>query len=168
MPRLTPAGLNDRITLAVATAEPDQLAALETLAARLGDRYSPTNLLAIWAQLPTATEVRGFRAWQDHGRVVAKGQKGLGVFRPNTRKKQDSTEQQQEEDPAGGARREVHGYHVGYVFDLSQTVPTDCEEPRGACTCPPPDPAAPGHVPDRQALADAIAAFTPEDEEATA
>ncbi|QBI56816.1 ArdC family protein [Streptomonospora litoralis] len=166
MPRMTPADLNEMITLAVATSDPGQLDTVEALAARLGDRYSPTNTLAIWAQLPTATQVRGFRQWQEHGRVVAKGQKGLGVFMPNTRRKKDTEETGTPEPAAGGdgTRRQAVGYHVGYVWDISQTVPADCQEPRGACTCPLPAPAASGHRPDRQVLAELLAAYTTDED----
>ena len=36
--------------------------------------YSPTNVLLILAQKPTATRVAGYRTWQSLGRQVNKGE----------------------------------------------------------------------------------------------
>lgn len=72
-------------------------------------KYSPKNCARIFTQCPDATDVRGFHAWLKAGRAVQKGQKGIKILAPVTRK-QDSGETVVNVKPA-------------YVFDISQTAP---------------------------------------------
>ena len=44
--------------------------------------YSSKNQERILSQCPDASDVRGFRAWLNVGRVVRKGQKGLTISVP--------------------------------------------------------------------------------------
>src|ERR1700728_1383182 len=74
----------------------------ETLTAYLGamarfHNYSFGNILAIARQLPTATRVAGIRAWNELGRFVQKGQKGIQILAPiiGHRRKRDTAEQEQ-------------------------------------------------------------------------
>ena len=58
----------------------------ETLTAYLGamarfHNYSFGNIMAIARQCPTATRVAGLRAWNELGRYVRKGEKGMPPYR---------------------------------------------------------------------------------------
>jgi len=84
-------------------------------------RYSFNNQMLILLQCPEATHVAGFRAWQEMGRQVRKGEKSLGIFAPSTRKVRDET--------TGEESRRVVGYRVVSVFDVSQTDGDPLPEP---------------------------------------
>lgn len=84
-------------------------------------RYSLSNLLLIQAQRPGATQVAGFRQWQERGRQVRKGEKGIRIFGYST-KKPGSDEDDEAQDPSAGPRA---FYPVLSVFDISQTDPID-------------------------------------------
>jgi hypothetical protein len=103
----------------------------ETLAAYLGamarfHSYSFGNILAIARQRPTATRVAGIRAWNELGRFVKKGEKGIQILAPiiGHRRKRDATEQEQDAKPASV----LIGFRAVYVFDLSQTEGADLPE----------------------------------------
>lgn len=120
---------------------------LETLKARLAEpghslipllglmsrftRYSLANQFLIFAQRPDATDVRGYRAWQQAGRQVKKGEHGIAIYAPMRFKARD-------DEPADGATDASAAprvsFRVAYVFDVSQleplnataqTIPTD-------------------------------------------
>ena len=42
--------------------------------------YSFNNAMLIMIQHPTATAVAGFRSWQEKGRQVRKGEKGIKIY----------------------------------------------------------------------------------------
>src|SRR5947199_7190333 len=44
--------------------------------------YSFGNVLLVATQRPTATQVAGWRAWNEAGRMVKRGEKGILVFAP--------------------------------------------------------------------------------------
>lgn len=69
--------------------------------------YSPANQRRIVAQCPHASDVRGFRAWMDAGRVVRRGEKGIRIHAPVTAN-------------VDGAAKVV-AIKPAYVFDISQT-----------------------------------------------
>ncbi|WP_190824778.1 ArdC-like ssDNA-binding domain-containing protein [Saccharopolyspora pogona] len=46
--------------------------------------YSPNNQLLIALQKPDATQIAGYNAWQDLGRQVRKGEKGITILAPVT------------------------------------------------------------------------------------
>ena len=76
----------------------------ETLTAYLGamarfHSYSFGNILQIARQRPTATRVAGIRAWNELGRFVKKGEKGIQILAPiiGHRRKRDT-------DRAGAGR----------------------------------------------------------------
>lgn len=78
--------------------------------------YSLNNLLLIWAQLPDATRVAGFRQWEKLGRHVRKGEKSLKIFGYATRKATDV------DDATGEEKTKTRAYFpVLSVFDISQT-----------------------------------------------
>lgn len=78
--------------------------------------YSLNNLLLIWAQLPGATRVAGFRQWENLGRHVRKGEKSLKIFGYSTRKTVDVDESTGEESTKSRAY-----FPVLSVFDITQT-----------------------------------------------
>jgi hypothetical protein len=103
----------------------------ETLTAYLGamarfHSYSFGNILTIARQRPTATRVAGIRAWNELGRFVRKGEKGIQILAPiiGNRRKRDEAEQEQDEKPASV----LIGFRAVYVFDLSQTEGADLPE----------------------------------------
>jgi len=100
--------------------------------------YSLNNTLAIWAQRPDATHVAGYRTWQSLGRQVRKGEQGIQILAPVTRRvdQQDTdastpagTGSRRPSKPAegpgppgeGSAPRQVVGVRIAHVFDYVQT-----------------------------------------------
>lgn len=77
---------------------------------RLQHPYSLTNLLLIYSQRPDASLVAGFRKWQDNGRQVRKGEKGIAILAPLIGK--------DKEDPD---KKVLYGFRTAYVFDVAQT-----------------------------------------------
>lgn len=75
-------------------------------------RYSLGNVLLIVRQCPTATRVAGFKRWQELGRQVRKGEKGIAILAPCVRKIDDGE---------GGEVRRLVGFKVAHVFDVAQT-----------------------------------------------
>jgi hypothetical protein len=103
----------------------------ETLTAYLGamarfHSYSFGNILQIARQRPSATRVAGIRAWNELGRFVKKGEKGIQILAPiiGHRWKRDTVEQEQDARPAPM----LIGFRSVYVFDLSQTEGADLPE----------------------------------------
>ena len=80
--------------------------------------YSPLNALHIAVQCPHATHVAGFQTWRTHlGYQVRKGEKGIVILVPHTRKVEET-------DEAGEKRTERRVYfRAGHVFDRSQVAP---------------------------------------------
>ena len=79
-------------------------------------RYSLHNTMAIWIHCPNATHVAGYKAWQNLGRQVRKGERGIPIFAPCTQ----AVPKGEEEDDEKKTRK-VIGYKIVYVFDVSQT-----------------------------------------------
>lgn len=76
-------------------------------------RYSIGNILLIYAQYPEATLVKGYKSWQELGRTVKKGERGIQILAPILKKKQEENPEEQE--------KILTGYRTTYVFDISQT-----------------------------------------------
>lgn len=49
------------------------------------EQYSPKNQQFILSQMPTASDVRPFKAWKIAGRSIIKGSKSLRVYLPGGR-----------------------------------------------------------------------------------
>jgi antirestriction protein ArdC len=75
-------------------------------------RYSFGNVIMILSQHPNATHVAGYRAWQDMGRQVRKGEKAITILAPIIRKVEDKT---------GEDVKRLTGFKGSSVFDISQT-----------------------------------------------
>ena len=82
--------------------------------------YSFGNILEIARQMPDATRVAGLHAWNQLGRKVMKGQKGIRILAPlvASRKKEDTDASK---DPAAASHPVLVGFRAVYVFDVSQT-----------------------------------------------
>lgn len=96
--------------------------------------YSVNNSLLIWMQKPDATLVAGYQTWlKKHKRQVKKGEKGIRILAPMTRKLTKTKKNQ------WGDLEEVEVSYTTFkpttVFDISQTdgdeVPTICNELSG-------------------------------------
>ena len=82
--------------------------------------YSFGNILEIARQKSDATRVAGMYAWNQLGRKVIKGQKGIRILAPmiGIRKKKDS---EAEKDITKQNQPVLVGFRSAYVFDVSQT-----------------------------------------------
>ena len=78
--------------------------------------YSFRNMLLIMMQLPTATMVASYNAWEKRGRQVMKGETGLSILAPRIVKDKKS------ENPDD---KICIGYRTVSVFDVSQTEGDD-------------------------------------------
>ena len=72
-------------------------------------------MLLIASQKPNASYVAGFRTWNQLGRFVKKGEKGILILAPIVRRTPDNDEERDE------ASASVAGFRAAYVFDVSQT-----------------------------------------------
>ena len=96
--------------------------------------YSFGNILEIARQKPDATRVAGLYAWNQLGRKVMKGQKGIRILAPmiGTRKKKDT---EANKDITRQNQPVLVGFRAVYVFDVSQTegaeLPAFTERTRG-------------------------------------
>src|SRR5580698_2610673 len=81
--------------------------------------YSFGNILEIARQKPDATRVAGLYAWNQLGRRVKKGERGIRILAPiiGSRCKQ----QKDAEERASRSVPRLVGFRAVYVFDVSQT-----------------------------------------------
>lgn len=118
-------------------------------------RYSVNNQLLIASQAAdrgfTPSHVAGFRAWQEHGRAVRKGEKGLAILAPTPHlvpiSDGEVIDPAQVVQTKKGPRKHVMGYRVTHVWDIAQTEAidgSDATEPSGldGADAGVPDPAA--------------------------
>jgi len=82
-------------------------------------RYSWGNVLLIHSQRPTATQVAGIHTWNDFGRTVKKGEKGIMILAPIVVKRPDAEPERDAIKPDQPYR--VSGFRTAYVFDVAQT-----------------------------------------------
>lgn len=78
-------------------------------------RYSLHNVLLIALQKPQASYVAGFRTWNQLGRFVKKGEKGILILAPIVRRKPENSDNDEKESSR------IAGFRAAYVFDVSQT-----------------------------------------------
>lgn len=79
-------------------------------------RYSWGNVLLIASQHPTATHVAGYHMWNQLGRSVKKGEKGIMIFAPMVVKQEPVPGQNETKEPF-----RLAGFRTAYVFDAAQT-----------------------------------------------
>jgi hypothetical protein len=114
---------HDQLTAAVAQlTSSDGWRRMLTVAARF-HRYSPNNVLLITVQRPDATRVAGYRTWQQLGRQVRKGERGIGILAPITYRPDASPDDDRRAatPESEESRRAVRTFRVTHVFDISQT-----------------------------------------------
>ncbi|KQT01297.1 hypothetical protein ASG23_06930 [Cellulomonas sp. Leaf395] len=101
-----------------------------TAAARF-PTYSPSNVLLIAAQRPDASRIAGIRTWNSLGRRVNKGEHGIAILAPCTYRSATTDAEAptrdgepiaaRPADPDPVSMRELRGFRVVHVFDVSQT-----------------------------------------------
>ena len=89
--------------------------------------YSFGNILEIARQKPDATRVAGLYAWNQLGRRVKKGEKGIRILAPviGIRRKKD---EEAEKDIRKQNATVLVGFRSVHVFDVSQTEGTELPE----------------------------------------
>jgi N-terminal domain of anti-restriction factor ArdC len=71
-------------------------------------RYSLHNVLLIALQKPNASHVAGFHTWNELGRFVKKGEKGIMILAPVVRRKaENSDDDENESSHIAGFRRRL-------------------------------------------------------------
>ena len=82
--------------------------------------YSFGNVLEIARQRPTATRVAGIYAWNQLGRRVKKGERGIRILAPiiGIKRKRD---EEADKDITKQNTRVLVGFRNAYVFDVEQT-----------------------------------------------
>jgi hypothetical protein len=81
--------------------------------------YSFRNVFLIYTQCPTATCVAGYHRWLQLGRHVRKGESGISILAPMTRKAKDDE---------GNDKAFICGFKSTTVFNLAQTEGQDLPE----------------------------------------
>jgi hypothetical protein len=77
-------------------------------------QYSHGNVLLIMSQNPDATMVAGYRQWQQLGRQVRRGERGMRILAPH--KQRISDDVQDEEDVINYV---IRGFGTAVVFGVS-------------------------------------------------
>lgn len=91
--------------------------------------YSFGNCILIAMQQPNASMVAGFQRWKQLGRFVKKGEKGIAILAPLVyRRKQDAAEETPANDDGDKPARQVRGFKVVHVFDVTQTEGAELPE----------------------------------------
>jgi len=92
--------------------------------------YSYGNTILIYSQNPEATYVRGYKAWNQLGRYVKRGSKGLAILAPCFKKIEEFKEPKDKsiyQDAKGEkeTKRVLSGFRVTYVYDIADTDGSD-------------------------------------------
>jgi hypothetical protein len=82
--------------------------------------YSFGNILEIARQKPDATHVAGLYTWNQFGRRVKKGEKGIRILAPILGAKR-KLQEEAEKDLTRQNGAVLVGFRAAYVFDISQT-----------------------------------------------
>jgi antirestriction protein ArdC len=108
--------LLDRLTEGIArlTSSDEWLRWLD--AQRRFHRYSAQNVWLIMMQRPEATRVAGFHTWISLKRCVRKGEKGIAILAPVTRR-----QRVERDDDDDLLIKHLVGFKVAHVFDIAQT-----------------------------------------------
>lgn len=95
-------------------------------------RYSARNMLLIYSQKPDASYVAGFKAWQNMGASVKKGEKSISIFAPMLiKEKHTQTKTDEDGNVVLGSKGEPEtentetkrlAFRLVNVFDISQTT----------------------------------------------
>jgi len=92
--------------------------------------YSFQNILLIASQRPTATRVAGIRSWNELGRRVRRGEKGIMIFAAMIGYKRNAEADQSQQADARTDKPEPRlvGFRAVYVFDVGQTEGAELPE----------------------------------------
>ena len=91
-------------------------------------KYSFANVLSIVRACPQATHVAGIRTWNELGRFVKRGEKGIPILAPvicYRRKKQIEAEEYESQQP----QPVLAGFRIVHVWDYGQTTGADLPQP---------------------------------------
>ncbi len=83
--------------------------------------YSFGNVLLIARQRPTATHVAGMRTWNELGRRVKRGEKGIAILAPMIGTRRRKREQEPDTEEADSTKSALLGFRRVYVWDEAQT-----------------------------------------------
>lgn len=91
--------------------------------------YSVGNTMLIYRQNPNASFVKGYRAWNELGRYVKKGSKGIAILAPCVRKTkaEDDVADRADfkNDSAEKNKKVIAGFRIAYVYDIADTAGSD-------------------------------------------
>ena len=91
--------------------------------------YSVGNTMLIYRQNPNASFVKGYRAWNELGRYVKKGSKGIAILAPCVRKTKAENDVADREDcksdTAEKDKKTIAGFRIAYVYDIADTAGSD-------------------------------------------
>jgi hypothetical protein len=108
----------------IETGHPEVLSECLTAMARF-HTYSFGNVLLIAGQRPTATQVAGSRGWNDLGRRIKQGEKGILIFAPILSEPRKAESQPNAEEASSSEaiqqKQELLGFRPVRVFDVEQT-----------------------------------------------
>ncbi|HTW97700.1 MAG TPA: ArdC-like ssDNA-binding domain-containing protein [Acidimicrobiales bacterium] len=113
--------VHEQLTAAVeALVSGEDWASMLAVAARF-HRYSLNNVMLIQLQMPDATRVAGYRAWQALGHQVRRGEHGIAILAPVLRRVPDERGRGEDDGEAPSRRQVLTGFKLTRVFDISQT-----------------------------------------------
>jgi antirestriction protein ArdC len=108
--------VHDQLTASVeALASSEAWAQMLKVAARF-HRYSANNILLIALQKPEASLCSGYRGWQQLGRQVLRGERGIAILAPVVTRVEAGSDGEPEE-----RTKVLRGFRVTHVWDVSQT-----------------------------------------------
>lgn len=92
--------------------------------------YSFGNTILIYLQNPNATYVKGYKAWNQLGRYVKKGSKGLAILAPCFKKTEvfkepDNKAEYHDAEGEKEIKRVISGFRIAYVYDIADTDGSD-------------------------------------------
>jgi len=90
--------------------------------------YSFGNILQIARQRPTATRVAGIRTWNEMGRFVKRGERGIQILAPMVGYRRNRKDTPTEPEPETKPQSVLIGFRAVYVFDVAQTEGADLPE----------------------------------------
>jgi hypothetical protein len=97
-----------------------------------GRELSAFNQCLLVHQNSNASIVGGFAQWRANGRKVCKGSRALAIWCPKSKGGKDSANDAPAltngDAPTAGEVEAKSAFFIGYVFDISQTVPLDYVE----------------------------------------
>ena len=89
--------------------------------------YSFANILSIVRARPDATRVAGIRTWNELGRFVKRGEKGIPILAPmlGHRRRKDEADRNNGADDNAKPQPVLIGFRIVHVFDVEQTTGQD-------------------------------------------